>query len=154
MAYCYLTTVTKRYRFDRTIQLEIFKSTHQLDIQSLITKSHPQCHVHPSHKSLQGVDLMTSMSNHFQCLTSLYWKKSFLMSNLNLPWNNLRSFLCVLSLVTWEKGRTPIFSFPTKNNNTGMYRMDSEIIRWCKHSQIQSFNANSSSSFGFEQAKT
>jgi len=29
--------------------------------------------------------------------------KLFHMSNLNLPWHNMRPFLLVLSLVTWEK---------------------------------------------------
>lgn len=30
-----------------------------------------------------------------------------LISNLNLPWHNLRMFSDLLSLVTWEKGSTP-----------------------------------------------
>ncbi|KFQ72252.1 Leucine-rich repeat and IQ domain-containing protein 1, partial [Phaethon lepturus] len=34
-------------------------------------------------------------------------KKFFLISNLNLPWRNLRPFPLVLSLVTWEKRPTP-----------------------------------------------
>ncbi|KAK4829771.1 LOW QUALITY PROTEIN: hypothetical protein QYF61_006495, partial [Mycteria americana] len=41
----------------------------------------------------------TSLGSLFQCLITLSVKKNFLISNLNLPWCNLRPFLLVLSLV-------------------------------------------------------
>ena len=40
----------------------------------------------------------TSLSSLFQCLTTLSVKKFFLISNLNLPWHNLRPLPLVLSL--------------------------------------------------------
>jgi len=44
-------------------------------------------------------DSTTSLGSLFQCLTTLSVKKCFLMSNLNLPWCNLRPFPLVLSPV-------------------------------------------------------
>ncbi|KAK4832719.1 LOW QUALITY PROTEIN: hypothetical protein QYF61_025208, partial [Mycteria americana] len=52
-------------------------------------------------------DSTTSLGSLFQCLTTLSLNKFFLISNLNLPWCNLRPFPLVLSLVTWEKRPTP-----------------------------------------------
>ncbi|KAK4823265.1 hypothetical protein QYF61_000232, partial [Mycteria americana] len=40
----------------------------------------------------------TSLGSLFQCLRTLSVKKIFLISNLNLPWCNLRPFLLILSL--------------------------------------------------------
>jgi len=52
-------------------------------------------------------------------------KKFSLISNLNLPWHNLRPFPLVLSLVTREKRPTPPFSHLNKkgfcwNRNVGL----------------------------------
>ncbi|KAK4823315.1 hypothetical protein QYF61_000917 [Mycteria americana] len=52
-------------------------------------------------------DSTTSLGSLFQCLTTVSVKEFFLISNLNLPWRNLRPFPLVLSLVTWEKRPTP-----------------------------------------------
>ncbi|KAK4810608.1 hypothetical protein QYF61_007345 [Mycteria americana] len=52
-------------------------------------------------------DSTTSLGSLFQCLTTLSVKKFSLISNLNLPWHNLRLFPLVLSLVNWEKRLTP-----------------------------------------------
>ncbi|XP_072708486.1 COP9 signalosome complex subunit 5 isoform X2 [Ciconia boyciana] len=52
-------------------------------------------------------DSTTFLGSLFQCLTTLPVKKFFLISNLNLPWHNLRPFPLVLWLVTWEKRLTP-----------------------------------------------
>uniref|UniRef100_A0A8B9M5I0 Disco interacting protein 2 homolog C n=1 Tax=Accipiter nisus TaxID=211598 RepID=A0A8B9M5I0_9AVES len=52
-------------------------------------------------------DSTTSLGSLFQYLTTLLVKKFFLISNLNLPWCNLRTFLPVLLLVAWEKVLTP-----------------------------------------------
>ena len=43
-------------------------------------------------------DPTTSLGSPFQCLTTLSVKKSSLISNLNLPWHNLRPLPLVLSL--------------------------------------------------------
>jgi len=45
-------------------------------------------------------DSTTSLGSLFQCLTSLSEKKFFLISNLNLPWCNLRPFALVL--LVWK----------------------------------------------------
>jgi len=50
---------------------------------------------------------ITSLGSLFQCFTTLSVKKFFLISNLNLPWHNLRPLLLVLLLATWEKRPTP-----------------------------------------------
>ena len=42
-------------------------------------------------------DSTTSLGILFQCLTTLSVKKFFLISNLNLPWLNLRPFHLILS---------------------------------------------------------
>ncbi|KAK4827080.1 hypothetical protein QYF61_014182 [Mycteria americana] len=52
-------------------------------------------------------DSTTSLGSLFQWLATLSVKNFFLISNLNLPWHNLRPFPFVLSLVTWEKRPTP-----------------------------------------------
>ncbi|KAK4810503.1 hypothetical protein QYF61_004283 [Mycteria americana] len=69
----------------------------------------PPCllnHVLKRHIYTDG-DSTTSLGSLFQCLTTLSVKKFFLISNLNLPWHNLRPFPLILSLVTWEKRPTP-----------------------------------------------
>ncbi|KAK4810582.1 hypothetical protein QYF61_007319 [Mycteria americana] len=60
----------------------------------------------PLNTSRDG-DSTASPGSLFQCLTTLSVNKFFLMSNLNLPWCNLRPLPLVLSLVTWEKRPTP-----------------------------------------------
>ena len=54
-------------------------------------------------------DSTTSLRSLFQCLTTLSVKKFFLISNLNLPWCNLRPFPLILSPVTSEKRPTPLY---------------------------------------------
>ncbi|KAK4829606.1 hypothetical protein QYF61_005706, partial [Mycteria americana] len=53
------------------------------------------------HNLVDG-DSTTSLGSLFQCLITLSGKKFFLISNLNLPWRNLRPFPLVLSLVVVE----------------------------------------------------
>jgi len=43
-------------------------------------------------------DSTTSLGSPFQCLTALLEKNYFLVSNLNLPWCNLRLLILVLLL--------------------------------------------------------
>lgn len=69
---------------------------------------YPKCHTYTSLKSLQGCQLYHFPGHSVQCLTSLLVKTFFLMSNLNLPWCNLRLFLLVMLLISWEKRLTPI----------------------------------------------
>ncbi|XP_064911793.1 ankyrin repeat domain-containing protein 66 isoform X1 [Columba livia] len=52
-------------------------------------------------------DSTTALGSLFQCLTTFSMKKYFLISNVNLPWCNLRPFPLILSLATWEKRPTP-----------------------------------------------
>ena len=55
----------------------------------------------------RGSDSTTSLGSLFQCLTTLSEEQFFLISNMNLPWHNLRSFPLVLLHVMWEKRLTP-----------------------------------------------
>lgn len=59
----------------------------------------PSCFLNTS----KDGDSNTSLSSPFQFLTILSVKKSFTMSSLNLPWDSLRTFYLVLSLMTWEE---------------------------------------------------
>ena len=52
-------------------------------------------------------DSTTSLGSLCQCLATLPEKKFFLISNLNLPWCNIRPLPLILSLVTWEKRPIP-----------------------------------------------
>ena len=52
-------------------------------------------------------DYSISLGNTFLCLTTVLEKWYFLLSSLNLPWQNLRPFPLILSLVTWAKRPTP-----------------------------------------------
>lgn len=47
------------------------------------------------------------MDSLFQSLTNFLVKKCLLISNLNLPWYNLRPFTFVLLLGAWEKSLIP-----------------------------------------------
>lgn len=47
-------------------------------------------------------DSTTSLGHLFQYLTTLSMKKFFLMFNKNLPWNNLRPFPLILSVVNGD----------------------------------------------------
>ncbi|KAK4821803.1 hypothetical protein QYF61_003832 [Mycteria americana] len=74
-------------------------------------------------------DSTTSLGSLFQCLTTLLVKKFFLISNLNLPWRNLRPFSLVLSLVTWEKRPTPTsLQPPFRLNNPSSLSCDSSDL--------------------------
>ena len=52
-------------------------------------------------------DSTTALGSLVQCLATLAVKTFFLISNLNLPWCNLRPLPLFLLLVTWEKRPTP-----------------------------------------------
>lgn len=92
VACCYLTPVAKSIDLIEPSTLRSLNPT--IDLTYRVSSwNHTLSHVHSSHKSLQIVVLTTSTSNHFQCLTSFCWKKSFLISNQKIPWNNLKLFL-------------------------------------------------------------
>jgi len=48
-------------------------------------------------------DSTTPLGSLFQCLTTLSEKNLFLITDLNLPWHNLRPFPLALLLITCEK---------------------------------------------------
>ena len=52
-------------------------------------------------------DSTTSLGSLIQHLTTLLEKKFFLISNLDLPWHNLKLFTLVLSVVMQEKRLNP-----------------------------------------------
>ena len=56
-------------------------------------------------------DSTTSVGSPFQCLTTLAVKKCFLISNLNLPWHNLRPFPLVLSPVRRDQPHSAVSTF-------------------------------------------
>ena len=61
--------------------------------------------IHLLNTSRDG-DSTTSLGSLFQCFISLSVMKFFRISNLNLPWCNLRLLPLVLLLVTWENRPT------------------------------------------------
>ena len=61
------------------------------------------------------------MGSLCHCLANLSGKKIVLTSNLNLRWHNLRPFLLVLSLVTWEKE-----AYPHLTTTTTSFQRDAE----------------------------
>jgi len=63
-------------------------------------------------------DSTTSLGSLCQCLTSLSEKKFLLISNLILPWCNLKRFPFVLSLVIQETRPTPTSLQPFKELKT------------------------------------
>ena len=52
-------------------------------------------------------DSTTSLGSLCHCLTALAEKKFSLISNLNLPWHNVKPFTFVLSLLPGRRGRPP-----------------------------------------------
>ena len=56
-------------------------------------------------------DSTTSLGSLFQCLTTLSVKKCFLISNLNLPWHNLRPFPLILSPVRRDQPHFTVSTF-------------------------------------------
>jgi len=64
-------------------------------------------------------DSTTSLGSPFLYLTTLSENNYFLMSNLNLPWRNLRPFPLVLLLVTRGKRPAPI-------STTASHQVDAE----------------------------
>jgi len=57
-------------------------------------------------------DFTTSLGSLFHCLTTLLEKNYLVMTDLNLPCCNLKPFLLILLLVTWEKRLTCISPRP------------------------------------------
>ena len=65
-----------------------------------------QSHIQPGLECLQAST--TSLGNLFQCVTTLYeWKNFLLISNLNLPCPSLKPFPLVLSLPTLVNSCSP-----------------------------------------------
>ncbi|KAK4816523.1 hypothetical protein QYF61_017623 [Mycteria americana] len=80
-------------------------------------------------------DSTTSLGSLFQCLITLSVKTFFLISNLNLPWCNLRPFHLVLWLVTWEKRLTPAsLQPPFRRNNPSSLSHSSQDLFSSKES--------------------
>jgi len=52
-------------------------------------------------------DSTTSLATLFQCLITPSEKKFFQISNMNLPWGNLRPLSLILSLLPGRKGKSP-----------------------------------------------
>lgn len=61
-------------------------------------------------------------------------QKFFQISNLNLPWDNLRSFPLVLSLVTWKKRPTPTLS---QSPFRSLITPKTPCLTFCCHSRIE-----------------
>lgn len=68
----------------------------------------PEDHIHMFLEWWQGDgDACTFLDSLFQCLTSLLLKTFSLIPNLNIPWQNLRPFPLLLSLVNCKKRPPP-----------------------------------------------
>lgn len=73
-------------RLEKTSKVE---SSYQPNIDMFIAKPHPQMpHLH----ILLALTELTFLGSLFQCLTTLSMKNFLLKSNLNFPWQNLRTF--------------------------------------------------------------
>lgn len=70
----------------------------------------PRCHIYTTFKYLQGWCLKHSQS--IPMFHDPLVKIFFLVSNLKLPWQTLRPFSLLLSLVTWEKRLTSHLALP------------------------------------------
>ena len=80
----------------------------RLEKNTKITKSnHHPTPTMPTNQSLSATlpnFSNTSLGSLFQCITTLSEKKIFLISNLNLPWCNLRPSPLILLLLTGSRG--------------------------------------------------
>jgi len=81
------------FRLEKKLKIE---SNCELNTAKFTTKPCPMS-THLLNTSGDG-DSTTSLGSLFQCLTTFSVKMFFLISNLNLPWCNLRLFPLVLSL--------------------------------------------------------
>ena len=77
---------------------------------SMFTNHVPQCHTSVLNTS-RNRDSTISLGSLLQYFTTLSEKKFFLKSNLNISCHYLKSFLLILSLVTWKM--RPNLTFPT-----------------------------------------
>jgi len=67
-------------------------------------------HIHTSLKIPLEIDTTTSLGSPFQCQTTLSMKKLFLVSNLNIPWHNLKLFPHILnSLASGTQKQMPLW---------------------------------------------
>ena len=71
-----------------------------------------KCQIYTVFEHLQGWWLHHFPGQPIPMLHNSFSKEIFLVSNLNLPWHNLRSLTVVLSLVTLEKRLTPTSLHP------------------------------------------
>lgn len=62
------------------------------------------CHISTFFNTSRGCDYTTSLGSLFKCLTILWEKKFFLMSNSDHPWHNLKPSLLILLLLPGERG--------------------------------------------------
>jgi len=99
------TGITESLRLEKTSKI-IKSNCHP--ITPMPAKPRPKVpHLHVFLNPSRDGDSTTALGSLVQCLTTLAVKRLFLISNLNLPWWNLRPSPLVLSLVTWEKRPTP-----------------------------------------------
>ena len=66
-----------------------------------------QSHIQPGLECLQGWGIHSLLGQPVQCITTLWVKNFFLISNLNLPCLSLKPFPHVLSLSTLVNSRYP-----------------------------------------------
>ena len=74
----------------------------------------------------------TYLGNLFQCVTTLWVKNFFLISNLNLPRLSLEPFPLVLSLSTPVNSHSPSCLYaPFKYWKATMWSPQSLLYQWC-----------------------
>jgi len=90
---------------------KIFKYNHPPNT-AMSAKPYPKVpHLHVFFNTSRDHDSTTSLASLFQCLNTLPIKKFFLISNLNLPWHNLRPLSLVHHLGEETKTHLTTSSF-------------------------------------------
>ena len=86
-----------------------------------------QSHIQPGLECLQDGVSTTSLGSLFQCITILWVKHFFLISNLNLPCPTLKPFPLVLSLSTLINSRTNVSLQQLLTPNTHIFPIKASV---------------------------
>lgn len=118
--------INEYHRIVESFRLEKSLQDHQVQLPTQHSQIHhyntsPKCHIHLPFKCLLWWWFHCFPGQLFQCLTTLLVKKCFIISNLNLPWHNLKAIYshpvaCCLGKGTNWPLATPFFQIVVKNS--------------------------------------